>query len=191
VVPPDFATFTIPDIEQEFATIAREARDVLGALDERQINWKPGANRWSVAQCLDHLLTIDRLMFDGMDAAMDPARPKSLTERFPVLPSVFGRMMIRVVGPVATRKYSAPKSAVPSTSVLDPAIVARFIDHQAHNARRVRALDGRNPERVIMRSPFAPIPYTVLDACRIVAAHERRHFEQARRVTQEAAFPGA
>jgi len=29
----------------------------------------------------------------------------------------------------------------------------------------------------------------VLDACRILIAHDRRHFEQARRVTQSPGFP--
>jgi hypothetical protein len=42
-----------------------------------------------------------------------------------------------------------------------------------------------------MVSPFASvIAYSVLDACRIIVAHERRHFEQARSGTQTPGFPG-
>jgi hypothetical protein len=41
-----------------------------------------------------------------------------------------------------------------------------------------------------MVSPFvAFITYSVLDGCRLLVAHERRHFEQARRVTREPGFP--
>jgi hypothetical protein len=41
-----------------------------------------------------------------------------------------------------------------------------------------------------MVSPFvAFITYSVLDGCRLIVTHERRHFEQARRVTQEPGFP--
>jgi hypothetical protein len=29
----------------------------------------------------------------------------------------------------------------------------------------------------------------VLDGCRLIVTHERRHFEQARRVTREPRFP--
>jgi hypothetical protein len=41
-----------------------------------------------------------------------------------------------------------------------------------------------------MVSPFVRfITYSVLDGCRLMAAHDRRHFEQARRVTEAAGFP--
>lgn len=185
----DYTSFTIADIQREFEAIAREAHDGFGGFDEQQLNWKPDARRWSVAQCLDHLLTIDRQMFDAMDAAMDPSRRRTLVQRVPVLPGFFGRTMVRSLGPQVTRKFSAPKRTAPSTSAIDPAIVGTFIYHQAESARRVAGFGAKDAERVIMRSPFAPIPYSVLDACRIVCAHERRHFEQAKRVVAEAMFP--
>jgi hypothetical protein len=41
-----------------------------------------------------------------------------------------------------------------------------------------------------MTSPFASVvTYSVLDGWRLVVAHDRRHVEQARRVTQAAEFP--
>jgi hypothetical protein len=189
-MPADYTRFTIADIENEFAAIAREAAERFGRLTEHELNWKADAARWSVAQCLDHLLTIDRQMFQAMDEAMDPSRPKSLVQRIPVLPGVVGRLMIRSLGPVVTRKMPAPKKTEPSASTLGVAIVGAFIYHQGENARHVRELGARSPERVVMRSPFAPVGYSVLDACRIVCAHERRHFEQAKRVTEDRDFPG-
>ncbi len=54
----------------------------------------------------------------------------------------------------------------------------------------MQALDGRDARRIIMVSPFVSfITYSVLDGCRLIVAHERRHFEQARRVTREPEFP--
>jgi hypothetical protein len=188
-MPVDYSAFTIADMQAEFAAIAREAHEAFGGFGERELNWKPNQDRWSVAQCLDHLLSTDRLMFEAMDGAMDPLRRRGLVERVPILPGFFGRMMVRSLGPQVSRRFTAPRRAVPSASALDPAIVGTFIYHQAENARRVGEFGDARPERVIMRSPFAPIPYSVLDACRIVCAHERRHFEQAKRVTLEAAFP--
>jgi hypothetical protein len=56
----------------------------------------------------------------------------------------------------------------------------------------VRSLDGRDVARIIMVSPFASfITYSVLDGCRLIVTHERRHFEQARRVTQAPGFPSS
>jgi hypothetical protein len=32
--------------------------------------------------------------------------------------------------------------------------------------------------------------YSLMDAYRVIVVHEQRHFQQAQRVTEEAAFPG-
>jgi hypothetical protein len=41
-----------------------------------------------------------------------------------------------------------------------------------------------------MVSPFVPqITYSVVNGYRLMAAHQRRHFEQARRVAEHAEFP--
>jgi hypothetical protein len=54
----------------------------------------------------------------------------------------------------------------------------------------VRSLTGRDAASTIMVSPFAAfITYSVLDGCRLIVAHARRHFEQARRVTEQQGFP--
>jgi hypothetical protein len=41
-----------------------------------------------------------------------------------------------------------------------------------------------------MTSPFLGIiTYSLLDACRMIVVHERRHFEQGRRVMAAEGFP--
>ena len=185
----DFTACTVAHMEEEFASLAKEGRELFGGLDATQLNWKPDPRQWSVAQCLDHLLTVDRLMFEAMTRAADPARRISFLERLPVFPRLFGRMMVKSLGPQVTRKFPAPSSATPSASAIDAAIVSRFIDHQSECATRIRELGRPGAERIVMRSPFGPITYSLLNACRIVCAHERRHFEQARRVLTSPGFP--
>src|SRR5262245_24143088 len=115
-MPRDYTKFSVAEMETEFSEIAREARDLFGALDERQLNWKADDSRWSIAQCLDHLLTIDRQMLEGMNAALDPSVPKSLPQRLPVLPRLFGRVMITSLSPQGARKFNAPSTARPAAS---------------------------------------------------------------------------
>jgi hypothetical protein len=55
---------------------------------------------------------------------------------------------------------------------------------------RLQGLDERHAARAIMPSPFiSVVTYSVLDGCRLMLAHDRRHFEQARRVTLSLGFP--
>lgn len=170
--------------------MARDAQTVFGLLDGPQLNWRRDAASWSVAQCFDHLLNVNRKMFQAIDAAMNTSYPRTVWQRLPVLPGVFGRIMINSQRPEATRKFKAPGTAVPSASAIDKQIIERFVAHQDDNAARVRAFAARDAGGVVMVSPFASfITYSVLDGCRLIVTHQRRHFEQARRVTQEPGFP--
>lgn len=186
----NYTTLALADVEAEFPAIARDTQSIFGPLNEQQLNWRPAATSWSVAQCLDHLLSADRGMFQAIAAAMDGSRPPTRWQRLPVLPGLFGSMLIKSQGPEAKRKFTAPSSAEPASSAIPADVVAHFIAHQHEAAARVRALAGRDVARTIMVSPFVSyITYSVLDGCRLIVAHERRHFEQARRVTQAPGFP--
>ena len=187
-----YTTLSLADVATELDAIAREAQSVFGGLDEQQLNWRPDTTRWSVAQCLDHLLNANREMFRTLDTAMDGAWPRAVWQRLPVLPALFGKMLIKSQMPDAKRKFTAPRNAEPSSSAIDPRIIEQFVAHQREAAARVRALDGRDVARIVMVSPFVSfIAYSVLDGCRLMVTHERRHFEQARRVTQAPGFPAA
>jgi DinB family protein len=186
----NYTTLSLADVRTELDAIARDTESVFGRLDERQLNWRPDAARWSVAQCFDHLLSANREMFQAVDAAMDASRPRTVWQRLPVMPRLLGRLMIRSQTPEVKRKFTAPRKAEPASSAIDARIIERFVAHQREAAARVRALDGHDVARLIMVSPFAAfITYSVLDGCRLIVTHERRHFEQARRVTEEPGFP--
>ena len=163
---------------------------MFGPLDARQLNWRADPRRWSVAQCLEHLMNANRQMLDAAAAAHGGARPQTIWMKLPIWPGLLGRMMIKSLSPQATRKYRAPLQAQPTASAIDPSIVARFIGQQRELLTRASALDEARAARVVMTSPFVKVvTYSVLDGWRIIAAHERRHVEQARRVTQTPGFP--
>ena len=129
---------------------------------------------------------------EAIDAAMDGSRPPTAWQRLPVLPRVVGLMLIKSQMPEAKRKFTAPRKAEPASSAIDPRIIERFVAYQHEAAARVRSLDGRDVARIIMVSPFVSfITYSVLDGCRLIVTHERRHLEQARRVTLAPEFPSS
>jgi hypothetical protein len=188
----DYATLSLAEVKTALAEIAREVESAFGRLTARQLNWRPDATRWSVAQCLEHLLTTNRLMFSRADDALNPALPRTLWQRLPGLPAMFGKLLVRSQGPQAARKYKAPAAARPSTSDIASDVVRRFVAQHRDAVDRVAALDEGRAARTVMTSPFARvITYSVLDGWRLIVAHDRRHLEQARRVTRAAEFPNA
>jgi DinB family protein len=187
-----YQKLTLPQIYDEAEAIARDAKTLFGHLNPQQLNWKPAHDSWSVAQCLDHLISANREYYPAFDRILKGEYRKTFLHGMPFLPSLFGRVMIKVVSPDSERKFKAPGASRPSSSSIDPIIVDRFIVHQRETLAMIRSLEGRGPAGIIITSPFAGmVVYSLLDAFRIVVAHERRHFAQARRVMEADGFPPA
>ena len=186
----DYATLSLAEVRLGLETTARDTQATFGVFDARQLNWRPDTARWSIAQCFDHLLTANRLMFQAAEDALKDGAPRTLWQRLPVLPGVLGRMLVRSQAPSAARKFTAPSKAQPAASDIAADILERFVEQQQSAVARVQALDQRHAASTIMTSPFIKVvTYSVLDGWRLVFAHERRHFEQARAVSLSPGFP--
>ena len=186
----DYTTLSLTEVRTGLDAVAQDTESLFGGFDARQLNWRPDAARWSVAQCFEHLLTANRLMLQSAEAALNNAQPRSLWQRLPVLPGVLGRMLIRTQSPTAARKFTAPSRAQPATSDIAADIIPRFVEQHRQAVATIQTLDERDAARAIMTSPFIKVvTYSVLDGLRLILAHDRRHFEQARRVTLSPGFP--
>jgi DinB superfamily len=186
----NYQYLTLPQIYDEAEVIASDAKAHFGHLNSRQLNWKPAADSWSVAQCLDHLISINSEYYPTFNRILNGETRRALMHRLPFLPAMFGRMMVNALSPKSQRRFKAPGSAQPSSSSIDPQIVDRFITHQRQMLAKMRSLEDRDPAGIIITSPFASVMvYNLLDAFRLIVAHERRHFAQAQRVMEADGFP--
>lgn len=186
----DYTTLSLAEVRTALGDVARDAEATFGDLDARRLNWKPDATRWSIAQCFEHLLKANRLMMSASERALTTGRSRSIWERVPVLPGVFGPMLIRSQTPGSTRKFTAPPPARPASSDIGADVIRRFVELHRHIVMSLQTLDARVASQTIMTSPFIRvITYSVLDGCRLMAAHDRRHVEQARRVMLSPGFP--
>lgn len=178
----------------EAAAVAREAGETFGSFDAAQLNWKPSAEQWSVGQCFDHLLTTNAAYFPSFEQLVKGEKQITFWERLPVLPSLFGRLMIRALDPRATRKLKAPAVFRPASSDVSGDVVARFVAQQDRLSEYIKATaaHGRDLRRTIVTSPVSPlITYSLRDGYHLILLHERRHLAQARRVTEAQGFPRA
>jgi hypothetical protein len=186
----NYQNLTLPQIYDEAEAVAGEAKTLFGHLNSEQLNWKPAADSWSVAQCIDHLISINHEYYPVFDRILKGEYGKTFFHSMPFLPAFFGRVMIKAVSPESRRKLKAPGAARPSSSSIDPQIVDRFIAHQRETLAKMKSLEGMGPAGIIITSPFAgAVVYSLLDTFRLIVAHERRHFTQAQRVMETGGFP--
>jgi len=186
----NYQTLTLQQIYDEAEAIAGDAKTFFGHLNSEHLNWKPATDSWSVAQCLDHLISANSEYYPVFDRILKGEYRKTFLHSMPFLPAFFGRVMIKAVSPDSQRKFKAPGAAQPSSSSIDPQIVDRFVAEQRETLAKMKSLEGSGPAGIIITSPFAGVVvYSLLDAFRLVVAHERRHFAQARRVMGTQGFP--
>jgi hypothetical protein len=185
----DFLTADLPSLISAANDIAAEAKSTFGPLTSSQLNWKPSAERWSVAQCFDHLLTTNKGYFPPIEGVLAGIKP-TFWQRMPVVPGLAGKLLIKALDPKSTRKLKAPRKFQPAQSEISASVINDFVDQQARVVEKMKATEHLDLEKIVISSPVASaVTYTLMDAYRVIVVHERRHFEQARRVTEEAAFP--
>src|SRR5262249_14240712 len=137
-------------IVNNFSEIIAEAEQVqtnvkaaFGALSEQQINWKPSAGAWSIAQCLEHLMLLNTPYFPVIEDSLAARRNPRLLERAPLLPAFFGRLVLLAVQPGAKQKVKARPAFAPSPTPVDLGILVRFSAHQEEFIRVMKASAGR------------------------------------------------
>lgn len=179
-------------VAAELEAVAADARRVFGNLTAAQLNWKPTEAEWSVGQCFEHLIRTNEKFLPLLGRVARGERKGSAWERVSPLSGFFGRLMIRSLRPDSGRKFKAPAGIAPAASDVDAAVIAHFGEHQTRLIEAIRAAGVADVGRVVVTSPVARfVTYNLLDACRIVATHERRHLAQAERVLRRPGFPAA
>jgi len=183
-------TTELNSLVKQLETIAGDAERVFGGLSPAQLNWKPSAERWSVGQCFDHLITTNRTYLPIIDSVVAGKKQSNIWQKLPFLPGLWGKLLIKALDPASTTKSKAPKKFEPAQSEINGSIIHDFVAHQSVIAEKMQSTANLDLERIVITSPAASVvAYSLMDAYRIIAVHERRHFQQAQRVTDESGFP--
>ena len=179
----------LPSLITAVNNTAIEAKNTFGRLTPAQLNWKPSAERWSVAQCFDHLLSSNNGYFPIIDSVL-AGQKQTLWQSVPVLSGIWGKLLIKSLDPVKGRKLKAPKNFRPAQSDISGSVIDDFVAQQATVVQKMKATEHLDLGRIIISSPVTSVvTYSLLDAYRVIAVHEARHFQQAKRVTEESGFP--
>ena len=170
--------------------IAADTRASFGSLSASQLNWKPSAERWSIAQCFDHLITSNRGYLPIIERVRGGKKKNTFWERLPMLPGLAGKLLIKSVDPASARKLKAPKNFQPAQSDLPATIIDDFVSQQEKVIEGMRSTSHLDLEKIIITSPaLSFVAYSLMDGYRVIVTHEKRHLQQAKRVAEEPAFP--
>jgi hypothetical protein len=179
----------ITSLESAFALNAHDARALVDGCDETTGTWRPAPGSWSIAECLDHLATSNRVYLAAMRPSAERARERGRLRRGPAVPGLLGGWFVRSLEPPARRglRTRAPRTIQPRSSpALADAAQQFFASH--HEVERFLAgFADLDLAGVGFPNPFLRgVRFSLATGIHVLAAHERRHLWQARNV--ESAF---
>lgn len=182
-----------PEIEAlrlEFERISSEADRLVAPLTDEQFTWRPGPAAWSVAECLEHLNATARSYLPALDEGIDDAIRRGAYADGPFDYGWLGRFVTHLIEPPPRFRVKAPRAVQPGPARPKRDTTAGFHAFQVQYMDRLRQANGIDLAHARVRSPVvAWIRIPLGSGFAAMAAHERRHLWQIRRITESTSWP--
>jgi len=152
-------------------------------LSTEQMQFKPSADKWSVSQCLEHIVLTEKMLFSmTKDSLEKPANPERRNE--------VKMTDDQIVAGILDRSFQAkaPEGLQPTGKYADPSEAIKDFDTQ-----RKDILDFLNKVDVdklrdhVSDSPFGPI--NAYHSLLFIAGHTGRHTLQISEIKAHPGFP--
>jgi len=149
-------------------------------LSSPELNWKPSPEKWSIAQILDHIITINESYYPTFDALLKDEYKLSFLAKIGFLVNWFGNIILKSVEPNRRKKIKTFSIWEPSKSDINEDILNHFLIHQKELKKRLSQLEKHIEDGSVIASPANKnIVYKLSKAIEIIISHEIRHYNQA------------
>jgi len=176
------------------ANMAR-AEALVGELSRAAFNWRPEPGRWSIAQCLSHLVVVNGQDLRPVGEAIRDARAKGITGAPPFRYGPISSRFVRSIEPPVRTRTKAPKGYQPLPEADPEVTLAEYLRIEREILALIAASEGIDWARAKTILPVLPpllraIVRMPLGArFQLIAAHDRRHLWQAEQVRGHPDFP--
>lgn len=154
--------------------------EAFSGLSPEQLNRKPNASTWSIAQVLDHVIIVNETYYPIVEQLQSGGYRTPWMAKLPFLVNWFGGFILNGVEPERKRKIRTFPVWEPAQSNLPDDIVQRFAKHQEKLAKLMTSCEPFLQAGTVISSPAnRHIVYKMETAFDIIVAHERRHLNQA------------
>ncbi|MCW5910996.1 MAG: DinB family protein [Cyclobacteriaceae bacterium] len=163
--------------------ITRSFRQEFGLLTVDELNWKPNASTWSIAQVVHHLVVVNESYYPILEQIRNN---NYYTPRFGQIGFInrfFGKLILSGVQPTQKRKTKTFPIWEPELSAIRSDILKQFEDHQTELKQVICNSEDLIAQGTVISSPANRIiVYKLETAYDIIVAHEKRHFRQAQEI---------
>ncbi|MEX2336409.1 MAG: DinB family protein, partial [Fulvivirga sp.] len=158
-------------------------QESIAGLSKAQMQFKPSADRWSISQCLEHIILTEKVLFEMTKEQMQkPANPERKKELKVKDEELIAGMKDR------SSKAKASKELQGDGRYNDPETAMKnFIKQREEILSYIKSTPVDSMRNHITDSPFGPIDGD--QSCLFIAGHVARHTLQIEEVKTAADFP--
>ena len=176
----------LAEIIESLNSAQSRLRRFTDTLPESGWSKRPGPDRWSAAECVEHLNLTSRAYLPLLRDASAIAREIRRSPKKHYRRDALGWFMSMMIGPLRhLGKFRVPRvkttpAFVPKAGRSRTEILSDFVRLQGELISLIQSADGLAIDEVKIVSPFGGrMRYSAYSALVIVARHEHRHIQQA------------
>jgi len=154
---------------------------------------QPAENKWSAAQCLEHLNSYSRYYLPEIEKAIKKAKAQNSTPHKQFISSWLGNYFTNLMLPKKgkQKKMKAPKEHQPVANLDSDKVISEFIDQQEKLLALLEQSREINLNKVSVPISIAKfIKLKLGDVFGFLIAHNQRHISQAERALEAPALKG-
>ena len=104
---------------RQFEQLATDANAFVTGLSDAEFAWQPAPERWSIAQCIDHLNATARVYLPVLDEGIADAMRRGLYSPGPYVYNWIGRIHVLVAQPDSWIRVKAQRAFEPAPDARD------------------------------------------------------------------------
>ncbi|NVN96626.1 MAG: DinB family protein [Bacteroidetes bacterium] len=180
--------YQLKSVEQaanQILEIKKTAKDCFGKLSTEALNRKPAHDKWSAAECLEHLnLTAKGYLKNIPKEIVANSKSSNVSDEYK--PRVLLKIFAEITGPDSRTKMPSPKSLISHSSSLDKTVVDDFIKIQDEFLSIIKKINMNSLKNVKVAWPALKFFKLQLGEILIMTiAHQQRHINQAKRAIKK------
>lgn len=158
-------------------------KTAFAGLTADELNRKPNAATWSIAQNIDHLIVINSSYFPAIEEIRANKQKIGWFSKLGFMTRFLGNMILGAVEPTRKRPIKTFPVWEPSQSAIAGDILAKFEAHQEDLKKLIASCEDLLEKGTLIASPANKnIVYKLEAAFDIIVTHEERHLAQAKAV---------
>lgn len=176
----------LQQLADDFVKMKSDAGNFFAKLNDTKFNRRPANNGWSIGECIDHLIVTGDDYCNKFEEALKIAAEKDLKKSGDYKYSWFGRRFISFVEPPVRFRVKSPKKWRPDSGINRQKAAAAYLQLQDRWIDLISRSVGWDITKVKLPSPASNmIKFTAFEILAVNAAHQHRHFLQAKNVFNE------